>query len=123
MKYELEGKILTKIAELIPKIYTYSIDDGNSDEKLQEQKKYVIGRILTFEDYNNCLQIEKIILRPEKKFKNEANNVFLEELNKIALGSSNDKKLQTFNKITSQPYGVNAVKVCKTELLGYLNIK
>ena len=123
MKYELEGKILTKIAGLIPKIYTYSIDDGNSDEKLQEQKKYVIGRILTFEDYNNCLQIEKIILRPEKKFKNEANNVFLEELNKIALGSSNDKKLQTFNKITSQPYGVNAVKVCKTELLGYLNIK
>ena len=123
MKYELEGKILTKIAELIPKIYTYSIDDGNSDEKLQEQKKYVIGRILTFEDYNNCLQIEKIILRPEKKFKNEANNVFLEELNKIALGSSNDKKLQTFNKITSQPYGVNAVKVCKTEVLGYLNIK
>ena len=123
MKYELEGKILTKIAGLIQKIYTYSIDDGNSDEKLQEQKKYVIGRILTFEDYNNCLQIEKIILRPEKKFKNEANNVFLEELNKIALGSSNDKKLQTFNKITSQPYGVNAVKVCKTELLGYLNIK
>ena len=123
MKYELEGKILTKIAGLIPKIYTYSIDDGNSDEKLQEQKKYVIGRILTFEDYNNCLQIEKIILRPEKKFKNEANNVFLEELNKIALGSSNDKKLQTFNKITSQPYGVNAVKVCKTEVLGYLNIK
>ena len=123
MKYELEGKILTKIAGLIPKIYTYSIDDGNSDEKLQEQKKYVIGRILTFEDYNNCLQIEKIILRPEKKFKNEANNVFLEELNKIALGSSNDKKLQTFNKITSQPYGVNAVKVCKTEVLGYLNLK
>ena len=34
MKYELEGKILTKIAGLIPKIYTYSIDDGNSDEKL-----------------------------------------------------------------------------------------
>ena len=32
-------------------------------------------------------------------------NVFTEEVNKIALGSNDDKKLQTFN-IISYPYGV-----------------
>ena len=48
-------------------------------------------------------------------------NVFTEEVNKIALGSNDDKKLQTFNII--YPYGVKPGKVSKTELLQYLNIK
>ena len=37
---------------------------------------------------------------------------------KLRLISSNDdKRLQTFDKITSYPYGTIARKVCKTELL------
>ena len=30
---------------------------------------------------------------------------------------------QTFDRITSYPYGIRAGKVCKTELLNKLNIK
>ena len=33
------------------------------------------------------------------------------------LSSNDDKRLQTFDKITSYPYGTSAGKVCKTELL------
>ena len=37
---------------------------------------------------------------------------------KVKIISSNyDKRLQTFDKITSYPYGTSARKVCKTELL------
>ena len=36
---------------------------------------------------------------------------------KIALSSNDDIKLQTFDRITSYPYGTNAEKVCKTEIL------
>ena len=39
------------------------------------------------------------------------------EVNKIALTSKNDKRLQTFNKIKSYPHRTNAFKVCKSELL------
>ena len=49
--------------------------------------------------------------------------MFNEEIKKIALSSNNDKRLQTFDRITSYPYGTNAGKVCKTELLEYLNIE
>ena len=33
------------------------------------------------------------------------------EVNKIALSSNDDKRLQTFDGITIYPYGINAFKV------------
>ena len=41
----------------------------------------------------------------------------IEEINKIALSSNDDKRLQTFDKITTYPYGTNAFKVCESEML------
>ena len=48
--------------------------------------------------------------------------MYTEKINEIAL-SSNDKRLRTFDRIISYPYGGSTGKVCKTELLEYLNIK
>ena len=41
--------------------------------------------------------------------------VYTEEVNKIALNSDNDKRIQTFDRITTYPYGINAFKVCENE--------
>ena len=41
----------------------------------------------------------------------------------IALSSNDDKRLQTFDTITSYLYGASAGKVCKTELLRKVNMK
>ena len=46
-----------------------------------------------------------------------------EEVNKIELSSNDNKRLQTFDRITSYPYGTSAGKVCKTELLRKASIK
>ena len=44
--------------------------------------------------------------------------MYTEETNKIALNSCNDDKgLQTFDGITTYPYGTNAFKVCESEML------
>ena len=43
--------------------------------------------------------------------------VYTEEINKIALSSNDDKRLQTFDKITTYPYGTNAFKVCESEMM------
>ena len=40
-----------------------------------------------------------------------------EEINKISLSGNDDKRLQTFDKIRAYPYGTNAFKVCKCEML------
>ena len=43
--------------------------------------------------------------------------MFTEEVNKIALKSSDNKRLQTFDGITTYRYGTNAFKVCENEMM------
>ena len=43
--------------------------------------------------------------------------MYTEEINKIALSSDDDKRLQTFNRVTTYPYGTNAFKVCEREMM------
>ena len=43
--------------------------------------------------------------------------MYTEVINKIALSSNDDKRLQTFDRITKYPYGTNTFKVCEREML------
>ena len=117
MKNELGGKIMTEFAALRPKTFSYLMDDGNSDKNAKRTKKYVIKRRLKFNDYKDCLLNNDIILKSRQRFQSEAHNVYTEEVNKIALSSNDDKRLPTFDRITSDLYGTSAGKVCKTEML------
>ena len=77
----------------------------------------MIKRILNFDDYKDCLFKNEIILKSKQRFKSEANCVYTEEVNKITQSSNDDKRLQTFDRIRTYPYGTNAFKVCKSEML------
>ena len=113
MKDELGGKIMTEFVVLRPKTYSYLMDDGGSHKKAKRTKKCVIKRILKFNDYKGCLLNNEIILKSQQRFKSERHDVYTEEINTIALSSSDDKRLQTFDRITSHPYGTSAVKYVK----------
>ena len=93
------------------------MDDGKNDKKAKEIKTCVIKRRLKFNDYKDCLLNNEIILKSQQRFKSERHDVYSEEINKIALSRNDDKRLQTFDRITSYPYGTSAGNVCKTELL------
>ena len=56
-------------------------------------------------------------LKPQQRFKSDRHEVYTEEVNKIALSSNNDKRLPTFNRVKTYPYGANAFKVCESEIL------
>ena len=66
-------------------------------------------------NYKDCLFNNKIILKSQQRFKSDHHNVYTEQINKIALSSNDDKRLKTFDKITTYPYGTNAFKVCESE--------
>ena len=68
-------------------------------------------------NFKDCLFNNKIISKSQQKFKSDHYNVYTEQINKIALSSNNDKRLQTFDKITMYLYGTNAFKVCESEIL------
>ena len=59
----------------------------------------------------------KTILRSQQIFKSEGHEVFTQKAKKKALTNNDDKRLQTYDGITTYPYGTNAGKVCKTEFL------
>ena len=40
-----------------------------------------------------------------------------EEVNKIALSSDDDKRLQTLDRVMTYPHGANAFKVCESETM------
>ena len=43
--------------------------------------------------------------------------MYTEEVNKIALSSNYDKRIQTFDKVTTYLYGTNVFTICKNEML------
>ena len=109
---------MKRFVGLRPKTYFYLMyDDDSEHKKAIGTKKYVIKRRLKFNDYKKCLFNKKTILQSQQRFKSVYHNVYTEEINKIALSSDDDKRLQTFDKITTYPYGANAFKVCEGEML------
>ena len=123
MKSELGERIMTEFVALRSKTYLYLTDECEEVKKAKGTKKCVIKRRLKFSDYKDCLLDNEVILKSQQRYKSETHDVYTEEVNKIALSSNDDKRLQTFDRITSYPYGTSAGKVCKTDLLSKVNIK
>ena len=117
MKDELSGKVIAELAALRAKTYAYLQHDGKVDKRAKETKKCLRKRILTFDDYKDCVLKNETILKSQQICKSEGRNVHTMELNKKALTNTDDKRLQTYDGITTYPYGTNAGRVCRTELL------
>ena len=116
-KGELGGKLMKEFVGLRAKTYAYLMDHDSENKKSKGTKKSVIKRILKFNDYKDSLLNNKIILKSQQRFKSDYHNVYTERINNIALSSNDDKRLQTFEKITTYPYGTNGFKECESEML------
>ena len=108
-KDKLGGKIMKEFVGL-----TYLMDDDTEYKKEKETKKCIMKRRLVFKYYKYCLFNDKIILQSQQS---DYHNVYTEKINNITLSSNDDKRLQTFDKITTYPHGTIAFKVCKSERL------
>ena len=104
-KYELGGGIITEFVALRPKTYSYIIDEFIEMKKAKGTKKYVIKKMLKFEDYKKSLFDNEPMLKSQQRFKSENHEVYTENINKIALSSNDDKRIVALDRITSYPYG------------------
>ena len=52
----------------------------------------------------------------QHRFKSRPGFINTVEINKVALKNKDNKRLRTFDGITTYPYGTNAFKVCKSEM-------
>ena len=72
--------------------------------KKQNEQKCVIKRRLKFNDYKNCLLNDEMLLKSQQRLKSQGDKVYTEKVSKIALSGNNDKRLQTFDIITTYGY-------------------
>ena len=110
MKDELGGKIITEFVTLRPKTYSYLTDDGKEDKKAKGTKRCVIKRMIKFNDYKNCLLEDKVLLKFQQRFTSKKHDVYMENINKIALSNNDDKRIVLSDKIMSYPYGYKGKK-------------
>ena len=91
--------------------------DDSEVKKAKGAKKCAIKRELMFENYKGCLFSRKALLKSQQRFKSDHHKVYTEEVNKIVLNIDDDKRLQTFNRVATYPYGAPAVKECESEMM------
>ena len=108
---------MTEVVALRPKTYAYLMDDGSDHKKAKGTKKCVIKQKLMFQNYKDCLFNNKTIYRSQQRFKSNHRKVYTEEVNKMALSSDDDKRLQTLDGTETYPYRTNTFKVCESEVM------
>ena len=111
-KDELGGLIMSEFCAHRPKTYAFLIDGINDYEKhgiinkkAKGTKKCVIQNQITFNDYDNVLFNGVKVLRSQYTFRSRFHEIHTEKINKIALSSNYDKRIQCDDKITMYPYG------------------
>ena len=96
------------------------MDDGSEVKKAKGTKKCM--QELMFKNFKDCLFNNKTVYRSQRRFKSDHHNLYAEEVNKMAPSSNDDKRLQTFDRVTTYLYGTNACKVCESEMLSKMSL-
>ena len=105
MNNEQGGKIIAEFVTLRPKTYSYLTDDAKEDKKAKGTKKCVIKMMIKFNDYKKCLLNDEVILKSQQRFISKKQDVYTENINKIARSNNDDKRIISSNKTTSYAYG------------------
>ena len=78
-------------------------------------------QILSNKIKKNLLK-NRLKLKTQQRFKSERHDVFTEEINKIALSSNDDKRMQSIDSIETYAYGMSKDLICKKEKIKRISI-
>ena len=120
MKDELHKGYMREFIALSPKVYVYQqvkVDKTVSEEKKgRGRSKAVAKETLSFDHYKKCLFNNETVKCIQHRIKSSPFSVDTVQINKLALKNSDDKRLRSFNGITTYPYGTSTFMVCLEEL-------
>ena len=91
-KDEEGGKILKEFVGLRAKLYSYKMDEGKEKKRCKGIKKAVVKNSITHEDYLTCLITGIEQLRRQNIIRSYEHVLYTEEVNKVALSATDDKR-------------------------------
>ena len=108
---------MIEFCALRAKAYVFKLDDDTEKKKAKGTKKCIVKRELILKNYMDSLFNNEVIIKSQQRFRSDHHRVFTEEVNKIAVSSNDDERLQTFDKVTTFPDRTNVFKLCESEML------
>ena len=91
-KDEEAGDNIKEFVGLRAKLYSFKTEEGKENKKCKGIKKAVVAKSIRHENYKKCLQTGKEQLRTQTIIRSYEHNLYLEEVNKIALSAADDKR-------------------------------
>ena len=91
-KDEAGGKVIDEFVGLRAKLYSYKMFEGEESKKCKGAKKSVVKKSIAHEDYKECLFTGKEQLRRMNVIRSHKHEIYTEEVNKVALCPSDDKR-------------------------------
>ena len=91
-KDEEAGDNMLEFVGLRSKLYSYIMEEGKEKKRCKGVKKAVVERSITHKDYKTCLETGKEQLRRQNTIRSYDQKLYTEEVNKIALSATDDKR-------------------------------
>ena len=111
-KDEAAGRQIAEFVGLRAKLYSYRVDEGYQEKKCKGVKKAVIKRIITFDDYKDCLFNDKPSMRKMNVIRSHKHTIYTETVNKVAISPFDDKRLIREDNIHTFAYGHRSSDRC-----------
>ena len=92
-KDEACGKQIVEFVDLKAKLYSYKMLEGSEDKKCKVVTKNITKRSIQFDDYRVCLISRKEQNRKMNVIRSHFHEIYIEEINKIALSPDDDKRV------------------------------
>ncbi|WAR30902.1 hypothetical protein MAR_033444 [Mya arenaria] len=112
------GKIMHEFVGLRAKLYSYRMYKGKGSSLANEPmarpkeekrckgvKQSVVKKEISFDDYKTCLFSRKEQLRKMNVIRSHGHEIFMEEVNKIALSANDDKRVIQEDGVHTLAYG------------------
>ena len=121
MKDELGGKIMTGFVVLRPKLYAYRKLDIKEDKRCKGIEKCMVNKMISFDDYKNCLLSRKSVNRAQLIFGSNQHRINTVRVNKVALNRDDDKQIVKKDWISTLACG--HYSLCRNSLLGVISLE
>ena len=109
-KDEAAGKIIKEFVGLRAKLYSYKMEQGKENKRCKGIKKAVVEKSITHEDYKKCLETGKEQLRRQNIIRSYEHEIYTEEINKVALSATDDKRYLLKNSYDTLAWGHHKIK-------------
>ena len=109
-KDEVAGKNIKEFVGLRAKLYSFKTEEGKENKKCKGIKKAVVAKSIRHENYKTCLQTGKEQLRRQTIIRSYEHNLYLEEVNKIALSAADDKRYLLKDSFDTLAWGHYKIK-------------